>query len=200
MSDMPKTLFQLAGAEPAPTPLSQGALLLIDCQEEYRSGPLALPRVEPALSEAQALLARARAAGRPVIHVRHVGGPGGPFDPDAPRGQIAQAVAPLDGEPVILKRKPNAFADTVLMEELQAHGIETLIVAGFMTHMCVSSTVRSALDHGIGATVVASACATRALPDRKGGAVPAETLHQATLAALSDRFAAIAETAADVPD
>jgi nicotinamidase-related amidase len=190
----------MASADLTPTALSAGALLLIDCQEEYRTGPLALPAVEAALSEAQALLARARMLGRPVIHVRHVGGPGGPFDPDAPRGQIAQAVAPLDGEPVILKRKPNAFADTHLMEELTALGQDKLIVVGFMTHMCISSTVRSALDHGVGATVVASACATRPLPDRKGGVVSADVLHEATLAALSDRFAIIAETSAHVPD
>jgi hypothetical protein len=35
--------------------------------------------------------------------------------------------------------------------------------------MCVSATVRSALDHGYASTVVAAACATRDLPDPLGG-------------------------------
>ena len=67
MSDLPKTLFQLAGADPRPAALSDAALILIDCQEEYRSGPLALPGVEPALAEAAVLLERARSLGRPVV-------------------------------------------------------------------------------------------------------------------------------------
>lgn len=200
MSDLPKTLFQLACADPRPAALSDAALILIDCQEEYRRGPLALPGVEPALAEAAVLLERARSLGRPVVHVRHVGGPGGPFDPDAERGRIAEAVAPRDGEPVVLKRKPNAFADTDLSALLEERGMKTLILVGFMTHMCVSSTARAALDLGLSCTIAASACATRALPDGRGGAVDAETLHRAELAALSDRFAAIAETAADIPD
>jgi nicotinamidase-related amidase len=59
--------------------------------------------------------------------------------------------------------------------------------------MCVSATVRSALDHGYRSTVVADCCGTRALPDRKGGAVSAQVLHDATLAALADRFAVVVE-------
>ena len=62
-----------------------------------------------------------------------------------------------------------------------------------MTHMCVSSTVRAALDLGIACTVVDKACATRDLPDGEGGAVTAPDLHRAELAALSDRFAMIAK-------
>jgi nicotinamidase-related amidase len=67
-----------------------------------------------------------------------------------------------------------------------------LIVAGFQTHMCVSSTVRAALDHGYRVTLVADACATRDLPDPLGGAaLSAEQLHRSTLAALHDRFATV---------
>jgi nicotinamidase-related amidase len=55
----------------------------------------------------------------------------------------------------------------------------------------VSATVRSALDHGFRSTVVASACATRALPSPLGGAIEADKLHEASLAALADLFAAI---------
>ena len=57
--------------------------------------------------------------------------------------------------------------------------------------MCISATVRAALDRGYRTTVVASATATRDLPDPLGGIVPAGEVHRATLAALADRFAIV---------
>jgi len=196
----PKTLLQLAGVTPAPHPLSDCALLLIDLQIEYRDGILALPGVEMATQEAAALLDKARAAGRPVIHVQHRGkaGSGGPFDPETPRFRILEAVAPRTGEAIVEKGLPNAFAGTDLQERLAAVDAGNVIVAGFMTHMCISSTVRAALDLGIGCSVVGAACATRPLPDGQGGVVDAQSLHRAELAALSDRFATIAGSSADI--
>jgi nicotinamidase-related amidase len=104
---------------------------------------------------------------------------------------IAPEVAPKDGEAVIIKAMPNSFAGTNLQEVLQAIGRKQLIVAGFMTHMCVSTTVRAAVDFGYMSTIVANACATRDLPDGEGGVVTAAELQRAELAALSDRFAII---------
>ncbi len=71
-----------------------------------------------------------------------------------------------------------------------------MIFAGFMTHMCVSSTIRAAVDLGYGAAVVAEACATRDLPDGQGGVVAVADLHRAELAALADRFAIVVANAA----
>ena len=68
-----------------------------------------------------------------------------------------------------------------------------------MTHMCVNSTARSAFNLGFAPTVVAGATATRALPG-PDGTVPAASLHQASLAALSDMFAVVVPDAASVPD
>ena len=47
----PKTLFQLLGRGYAPATLGKATLLVIDAQEEYRSGTLQLPDVEAAISE-----------------------------------------------------------------------------------------------------------------------------------------------------
>ncbi len=66
-----------------------------------------------------------------------------------------------------------------------------------MTHMCISATARSALDHGYRAVVVGDATATRALPDALGGAdIPAAEIHRAALAELADRFATVVRAAA----
>ena len=193
-----KTLLEMAGAAWPPARLADAALVMIDCQMEYVSGGLALPGVEDALTEGARLLAKARDAATPVIHVAHRGKPGGLFDADDAGGQIAAAVAPADGEAVVFKGMPNAFAGTELAAVLEKTGRKELIVGGFMSHMCVSSTIRAALDLGYACTVVDGATATRDLPDGRGGIIRAADLHRAALAALADRFAAIAGGADDL--
>ena len=192
----PRTLLAMAGAPLHPSPLDKAVLVLIDIQREYTDGGLPLAGVDAAVREAAALLALARANGVPVIHVVHHGKPGSVvFDPAGPMAAIIPAVAPRDGEAVIVKSLPNAFAGTDLQARARDTGRSELIVAGFMTHNCVSSTVRAALDLGWRSTVVAAATATRALPDGRGGVVPAETLQRAELAGLSDHTAVIVENA-----
>ncbi len=196
---MAKTLLQLAGATPAPSRLGASVLVLIDIQNEYFDGPLRLAGVEVAAEVAAGLLARARALRAPVVHVRHRGRAGGAFDPEAPRGLIHHRVAPLAGETVIDKGLPNSFSGTTLAEALEAIGPRPLVVAGFMTHMCVSATVRAALDRGLSSTVAMDATATRDLPDPTGGTLPADTVHRAALAAIADRFATVVP-AAEISD
>ncbi len=200
MADAPKTLLQMAGAPLDPAKLSEATLLIIDAQNEYRSGALPLAGVDAAVGEIAALLARARAAGAPIVHVQHRGKPGGAFDLAAERGRIMREAAPDCAEPVVTKTLPNAFADTDLAEKLAVAGRKQLIVAGFMTHMCVSSTARAALDHGYRVTVPAAACATRDLPASDGGVLQAADIHRCALAELADRFAIVAQDAAAVPD
>ncbi|AWJ93004.1 cysteine hydrolase (plasmid) [Azospirillum baldaniorum] len=192
MSATPKTLLALAGAPATPSPLDSAALVLIDAQREYTEGALPLVGVEAAVTEAARLLERARKAGTPVFHIVHHGKPGGAlFNPEGPLSGIVAPLIPLDGETVVVKHLPNAFAGTELDALIRATGRKELIVAGFQTHMCVSSTVRAALDLGWRTTVVDAASATRDLPDGAGGVIPAEALHRANLAALADRFAVI---------
>jgi nicotinamidase-related amidase len=70
-----------------------------------------------------------------------------------------------------------------------------------MTHMCVEATARSAIDNGLKATVVASATATRDLPDPlTGGVVPAAEVQRNALAALADRFATVVAKVDDIKD
>jgi nicotinamidase-related amidase len=187
----PKTLFEMAGVEPAMAPLETVAVVLIDMQMEYVDGKLALPDAARALTEAARLVKWARSAGRPVIHIQQKGRAGGLFDPAGSGFALAPEVAPTAGEPVLVKGLPNSFAGTELEAEIRDRKVQQVIFAGFMTHMCVSSTVRAALDRGIGAAVLASACATRDLADPQGAVIPAATLHRAELAALADRFALI---------
>ena len=187
----PKTLLQMAGVESIPAAWDDSVLIMIDCQREYTDGGLPLSGVDAALDAGAKLLALARSQGAPVIHVQHLGRAGGLFDPDGEMFALCAAVAAETGEAIVTKALPNAFAGTDLADKLAASGRKSIIVAGFMTHMCVSSTARAALDQGYGCTVVADACATRDLPDGAGGVISADALHRAELAALADRFAIV---------
>jgi nicotinamidase-related amidase len=140
------------------------------------------------------LLARARQSGAAIFHIAHKGRAGSLFDREAERGAIVDSLAPLASEPVIEKALPNAFAGTDLQTRLAATGRTNIVLAGFMTHMCVSSTARAALDLGLRVTIAGDACATRDLPDGRGGTLAARTIHEVALAELSDRFALIALT------
>jgi nicotinamidase-related amidase len=190
-----KTLLQLAGADLSLPRLGDACLVLIDLQNEYRAGPIALPDADAAIANAGKLLARARQGGAAVFHIAHRGRPGGLFDRTTERGAIVTALAPLAGEPVIEKELPNAFAGTDLQAHLAATGRKNIILAGLMTHMCVSSTARAALDLGFRTTIDADSCATRDLPDGRGGTISAATIHEVALVELSDRFAIIARSA-----
>src|SRR5437879_4998912 len=114
----PKTLLELSGADLNPPKLGESCLVLIDIQNEYRAGPLALPDAEPAIAVAARLLARARERGSAIIHIAHRGKPGGLFDRTADRGAIVAELAPLADELVIEKELPNAFAGTDLQAQL----------------------------------------------------------------------------------
>jgi nicotinamidase-related amidase len=193
-----RTLLELAGADLTPAKIGEASLVLIDLQNEYLAGPIAVAGAAAAMENSAALLASARHVGSPIFHVAHRGKAGGLFDRNAERGAIATSVAPLASEPVIEKELPNAFAGTDLRDRLSATGRKNIILAGLMTHMCISSTARAALDLGFRVTIVANACATRDLPDGHGGTIGAQTIHDVALAELSDRFAIIAHNGSEL--
>ncbi|MCU1716221.1 cysteine hydrolase family protein [Pseudomonas sp. 5P_3.1_Bac2] len=194
------TLRQLSGLPAAPAPLSESALIIVDAQNTYRHGVMALEGVEAALDQCQLLLARARAAGIPVLHIQHDAGPGSPYDISAEIGAIAAKVAPIAGETVVVKHYPNSFVGTDLHKHLTSAGVKQLVIVGFMTHVCINSTARGAFSLGYGVTVVGSATATRALPGIEGEEVPAAQLQRAALAMLGDIFAVVVAQPSDIPD
>jgi nicotinamidase-related amidase len=195
---MAMTMLQMSGLAPAPATMADGVLLIIDAQREYTDGLLPLSGVGAAVDALAGLLDKARRAGAPIVHVRHQS-KGKAFNPASSGYEIVAQLAPRDGEMIVDKGLPNAFAGTELAKHLSASGRKNLIVGGFMTHMCVSATVRSATDHGFMSTVAADTVATRDLPDVTGGpTIGAESINRITLAALSDRFAWVVPKAVSI--
>jgi nicotinamidase-related amidase len=143
-----------------------------------------LARVAPAIPRTRAVLLAARGAGLPVFHTREGHSPdlsdcpvskrrkmehtGLRYGQDGPRGRlfirgtwnndIVEPLAPLGGETVIDKPGKGAFYGTELEAALRARGIETILVCGLTTHVCVASTLREAADRGFDAALLADCC------------------------------------------
>ncbi len=73
---------------------------------------------------------------------------------------------------------------------MRSAGVDTLLICGMMSHMCVDTTVRSAFDLGFSCIVAHDACATRELVFN-GVTVPAEQVHASYMAALGAVFAKV---------
>jgi nicotinamidase-related amidase len=188
-----KTLRQWAGlARPSTLAKARTALVIIDIQQDYFRDKLVLPDGKAAVENAARLLAWARERGLAVIHIQQQAlKPGSPlFAPDSTGSEFHPAVIPAAGELVVVKHFPSSFTQTDLGEKLQELNIETLILCGLMTHMCVDTTARGALEYGYRVIVAHDACASRDLPGLDGHTtIPHSIIHSSTLAALADRFA-----------
>ncbi|MFI2238175.1 cysteine hydrolase family protein [Streptomyces chrestomyceticus] len=193
-------LRDVIGLDGRPPRLSESALLMIDFQNTYRTGVMALEGADEALGAAARLLERARAAGAPVVHIVNDGGEGTPYDIRAHIGAISDQVAPAAGEPVVVKQFPNAFHATELEKTLSGLGFgpgsgKDLVLAGFMTHMCVTFTAQGAFNLGYRPTVVADTTATRALAAPDGSVLSAAALRTAALTTVTDLFGLVVPTA-----
>lgn len=199
------TLRDVIGLDQRPPRLSESVLIMIDYQNTYRTGVMALSGAEEAVRAGARLLARARAAGTPVVHIVNDGGENTPYDIRAHIGAISDEVAPADGEPVVVKGFPNSFHDTELEKTLTELGAAPgsgmdLVLAGFMTHMCVAFTAQGAFHLGYRPTVVADTTATRPLPAPDGGVLPAEALQEAALTTVTDLFGLVVPSADALAD
>ena len=138
-----------------------------------------------AVAPCKAVLEAARAIDMLVIHTREghrpdlsdapkakierghpsmrIGAPG-PMGRILIRGEaghdIIAALSPLAGEPVVDKPGKGAFFATDLHEMLRYRGIDTLIVGGVTTEVCVNTTVREANDRGYRCVVPGDCCAS----------------------------------------
>jgi nicotinamidase-related amidase len=138
------------------------ALLIVDLQVamfESESDP-PIHDAHGLLQRAGDLIARARAAGVPVIYVRHDGGPGDPLEAGRPGWDIHPVLEPAADETIIEKRAPDSFHETDLGEVLAESGIEKLIIAGAQTDYCINATCRRAAALGFDTTLVADTHST----------------------------------------
>ena len=136
------------------------ALVVIDVQEGMQ--PYTAYDGKGVVSRIADLIAHARESGTKVIYVQHDGGaePDHPLAKGKPGHAIHHAIAPREGETVVVKTQCSAFLNTNLDAALKASDINHLIVCGMQTEFCVDTTVRSAHEHGYKVTLVSDAHST----------------------------------------
>ena len=178
------------------TPSPRRALLVVDVQNEYVSGRLRIehPPVERSLERIGRAMDAARAAGVPVVVVQQDAPAASPIFAHGSDGwQLHPVVATRPREHLVVKTLPSAFAGTDLADWLQAQAVDTLAVAGYMTHNCDVSTVLDAAHRGLAVEFLADASGS--LPYRNAaGAASAEEMHRVMAVVLHSRFAAVATT------
>lgn len=172
-------------------------LILIDVQDGF-DAPYWGERNNPdAERNIERLLARWRASSRPVIHVRHDSvEPDSALRPDSPGNAIKHEAAPGPGEPVVGKHVNSAFIGTDLEARLRAHASDTVVLCGFTTNHCVSTTARMAGNLGFRTLVLSDSTVAYAMraPGPGGRMIPAAEMHEVGLAELNREFATILST------
>ncbi len=160
------------------------ALLMLDYQVALCDPALArVPQLAAQVAErgvlktAAVVLTTARAARWPVFHIRLA------FEPtyllrtnrlprfetyetqramlaDSPEARIVDAVAPIEGEPVVDKGCVDPFIGTPLLPALVGAGVGHVVLGGVATNLVVESAARHASDCGLSVTVVEDMCAS----------------------------------------
>lgn len=136
---LPNSFRQLLGLQPStvsPSADGQSALLVIDTQNTYASGPLAIDQVETRQKAISSVVEKYRSAKAPIIWVQHTAGSGAPvFNPDNETFDFIGELRPNKGaenEHSIVKQAPSSFTGTSLQDMLKKTGSKQLVLTGYM--------------------------------------------------------------------
>ena len=172
---------------------SSTALLVVDVQPLFTDDPD--PPTQQALRALQRFLGAARAANVLRVFIRFVRAEvpherwstlweeqcGADFieeaSPDSPATAFLPGFGPEEGDLSVTKDRYSAFSGSDLANQLRERGIETVVVAGFSTDVCVSSTARDAFQLDFSTVTLSDCCAARN-----------SEAHDAALETLARRF------------
>ena len=176
--------------------MTNTALIIVDLQNDYfQGGKWELEGTEEATKNAAKLLEKFRANNLPIVHIRHEFPTSDApfFAPNSEGVKVHSSVQELDNEPVIVKHQINSFRETKLKETLEGLAVDSVLICGAMSHMCIDSVTRAANDFGYNCAVAHDACATLAL-EFNGVTVPASQVHATFMSALSFAYAKVSST------
>lgn len=172
------------------------ALILIDVQNDYVGAnmPIEFPPVDSSLANIGKSIAAARSQHIPIVVVQHVVASDAPFLARGTHGAELHAnVNSCLPDHHIVKSMPSAFSSTDLEAWLRSHNIDTLAIAGYMTHNCDLSTVLHAFHAGFAVEFLSDASGAVPYSNRAGSA-SAEEIHRVTTVVMQSRFAAVMST------
>ncbi|EXJ62280.1 hypothetical protein A1O7_02713 [Cladophialophora yegresii CBS 114405] len=189
-----KSLRDLLGAPAATASPDDSTLIIIDAQNEYAEGHLKTVNVEQTRKAIASLLEKYRAAGdgKNIVHVVHKTPDGAPvFTPNTALAEEFDELKARPGEKVVEKQAISSFTNTDLHEYLSSLGDrgKKTVLAGYMAHVCVSTTARQGNDLGYNVVLAGDAIGDRDIPGISGSEVT-----EATLKELSDAFGTVVKS------
>ncbi|GAA0402889.1 cysteine hydrolase family protein [Massilia aurea] len=168
------------------------ALIIIDMQKGMQSATLP-PRNNPTAEDTIGRLHAAwRAAGHPVVSVRHISrSPNSVFAPGQSGVEFQPRFHPMVHEHVVEKNVPDAFIHTGLERWLHERGITHLVIVGVSTNNSIEASARTAGNLGFSTIVVSDATFTFDKTDFGGAHRSAEDVHLMALANLHGEYAEV---------
>jgi nicotinamidase-related amidase len=180
----------------SPLTITRRALLVIDVQNEYVTGALKIeyPPLEDSLRHIGMAMNAANEANVPVIVVQQTAPRDSPIFATGSSGwQLHPVVVARRRSHFISKTLPSAFVGTDLKEWLQENHIDTVTIAGYMTHNCNDATTKHAVDAGFRVEFLMDAAGSVSYENRAGRA-GAEEIHRVFCVVEQSRFAAVMTT------
>jgi nicotinamidase-related amidase len=166
------------------------ALIVVDMQNDFvRVGaPLEVPDARETIEVHRMLLDWFRERKRPVVFTRFIAGPSptlmwnwspqiappvcccwpgfqrsyGDVEGERDCAAVIDELAPLPEEAQVDKYGYNAFHRTRLTDLLHAHAVDSVVITGTVTQVCVEDTARGAFHEGFQAAVIADAVSSYA--------------------------------------
>jgi isochorismate hydrolase len=128
-----KSFRQIVGASPSSATPVNSTLIIIDAQNEYAEGNLKVTNAASSRKAIANLLQRYREVNGKIVHVVHQTPDGAPvFTPGSKLAEEFDELKPKDGEKVIGKKHPSAFADTDLQNFLGDESGAKVVLIGYM--------------------------------------------------------------------
>ena len=172
------------------------ALLVIDVQNEYFDGKWPVPDGTMALQKIEQAIDASQTAGATVVYVQHavLQPERGIFIPGSHGFELHPRLHPRANDQRVVKNYPGSFSKTDLENTLRQRGIDTIVISGYMTHMCCDTTAREGFQRDFRVLFLNDATATRDGQHATLGKIDHNELHRATLITQSSMFSQVLRT------
>ena len=177
--------------------MSKRALLVIDVQNDYFSGPMTITYPPGSFGKILRAMDGAKEAGVPIVMIQTaIPRPDAKvFKKGTPGWALHSEVARRHYDVFNHNELPGSFTGTNLEQWLREHEIDTVTICGYMTQMCDDKTSRQAVHLGFAVEFLSDATGTLAFKNA-AGEVTAEELHRAVLVVQQSRFSNVLTTEA----
>lgn len=130
----PSFKTDILGIQPSTATTKDSVLVIIDAQNEYAMGKLKVANVTSSREKIKELLEKYRSSNGKIIHVKHSVPDGAPvFTPGTELAEEFDELKPKDGEEVIEKKFPGAFAETGMKGMLG--DTKKVVLTGYMVRL-----------------------------------------------------------------